>query len=51
MIAAKGITEPPLAEVYKLSKSVSAALLCHKGPSLVQHRDTHPVGWSLADRN
>jgi len=47
MLATKGVTDPDRAEFYKLSKSVSSALLCHKGQSIMAHRETAPIRWSL----
>jgi hypothetical protein len=51
MLAANGIANPDPAEVYKLSKSISAALLNHRGSSLVESRETGARRWSLADRD
>ena len=49
--AARGVTNPDPAEVYKLSKSISAALLNHRGASLVQGLETGCRRWSLVDRD
>ena len=50
MVAAAGIANPDPAEVYKLAKSVSAALLNHRGSSLVESREGGQRRWSLAER-
>ena len=47
MVKAHGVTDADPAEVAKLTKSVLAALQCHKGKSLVAHVQTHPVRWSI----
>ena len=51
MIAAHGVSNPDPAEVYKLSKSISAALLNYRGASLIESRETGARRWALADRD
>jgi hypothetical protein len=48
MIADAGIANPDPAEVYKLAKSVSSALLNHRGADLVESLETGCRRWSLA---
>lgn len=51
MIADHGVANPDLAEVYKLAKSVSSALLNHRGSDLVESLETGCRRWSLAGRD
>ncbi|HUZ31404.1 MAG TPA: hypothetical protein VMV19_04755 [Xanthobacteraceae bacterium] len=48
LIAGKGVKDATPAQVSRLTGSVLSALQCHKGDSLVAHRNAVPVRWSLA---
>jgi hypothetical protein len=49
MLKAQGIANPDQKEFYKLVKSVSSALISHKGKSLVIHDQGNPFRWSLSE--
>jgi hypothetical protein len=51
MIVGHGIANPDPAEVYKLSKSISAALLNHRSPAIVESLETGQRRWAVADRD
>jgi len=48
LIAQKGVGDPPAAEVSRLTGSILSALQNHGGDSLMAHKNTAPVRWSVA---